>query len=239
MLWLRARTIKLFRGIAGRLVQPTGAPLPLADLRSRLRTFPPCPFRMQRPRHGSLLGRQRPPEEILGRTQTKGFGCELRLGHTDHADRDAVAGIARRLALQVVFLGVNDHTAAEDGAGAFKGKDFGSDVDLGGAAGVGLDIAEVAAVMMFAIGCAVGFAGGIKVAAGGFAVLGRGVAEFVNVEAVLACGEARHFAFDVHSVCSLGEGDGTGDFTPLRGDENRDGFGGFGGLLRKSDRAEE
>jgi len=82
-----------------------------------------------------------------------------------------------------------------------------NDVDLGDTLAVGLDVAEVTSVALVIGGSTVGLAGGVVVATSAGAS-GAHVTELVNVEAVLAWGEARDLAGHLDGVTLGGEDDG-------------------------------
>lgn len=74
------------------------------------------------------------------------FGRGRRLRDADHTLGDPPAGVARRLRLQVVRLGVDDEPTADDGRSPAQRDDLVSFVNGGDAVIARLDVAQVAGV---------------------------------------------------------------------------------------------
>lgn len=116
--------------------------------------------------------------------------------YSHNPTRGAVASVPSRLRVgepaeaEVVLAVVHDDTAAQDRAAATEGDDAVGEVDGGGAVLAGLDVAEVADVAVPLGRRGVLAVEGVVVPAGGGAAVGEDVAEGVDVEAVLAGGEA-------------------------------------------------
>src|SRR5262249_44798717 len=117
-----------------------------------------------------------------------GSNISMRLGHrsadADDATADAVAGVAGRLRLEVVRVGVDDQPAANDRVLASEADDAVLHVDRGNAILVGDEVAEIAGMALLIVRSAVRHAGRIEMPAGALRI--RAIAELVNVEAVLA-----------------------------------------------------
>ncbi len=97
---------------------------------------------------------------------------------------------------------------------------------------VGHEVAQVADVARLGVVAGVRIVGRVEMAAGRRAVRRGAVAKFVDVEAVLARGEAGDVGHDFHAVAGFGEGDGAFNLAPLGRVEDGDGFGGFLGESR-------
>lgn len=119
---------------------------------------------------------------------------------------DAFAGIPRRLLrFEIVRVGVNDHSVADDRVGSIQSRGVINLGDLCHARSVGDEVAEVAHVTLDLIGRGMGHSGRIIVSSGRRAV-GRGtIALVVNVKAMPAGLEAGDFAIDAHTVSGAAE----------------------------------
>src|SRR5690606_34369732 len=84
--------------------------------------------------------------DLSGCSRAKRRGRLLR--HADNTDAHASAGIAGGLGLQVVCFGVHHDGAAQDGLGSVEAEAILFQGELGIAALVGLDVAEIACVAM-------------------------------------------------------------------------------------------
>ena len=100
--------------------------------------------------------------------------------------------------------------AANDGVRAVQGNLDVGDVHHGDAVRAGSDVAEVAGVALLVGRGAVLLASGVEVGTGAHAAVG-GVAQLVNVEAVLARREAGDLTSHLGAAALRGEGDGASD----------------------------
>ena len=101
---------------------------------------------------------------------------------------------------------------------------------------VGLDVAHVADVALRDVMSGMRIVRRIEMAAGRFAIGRRAIAEFVNVESMLARRESGEIGDDFHFIARFREGDGAFHVAAARGMQDCDGFR---GLISKSRRAQE
>ena len=69
---------------------------------------------------------------------------------------DAFAGVASRLGFEIVRIGVNDHSVANDGIGSVQRGGMVNLGNFGDACSVGNDVAQVAHVTLYLIGRGMG-----------------------------------------------------------------------------------
>lgn len=130
----------------------------------------------------------------------------LRVGHADDTARNPAAGIADRLAA-VVYFGVHDHAAAEDGILGSHDRNIGHrDLVMGFSLIVRLDISKIARMPILTLGQAMLVSLRVIVPASAHSI-GRGaVAILVNVKGVLLAGrKAFKVGNHLHRIAFLSE----------------------------------
>ena len=131
-----------------------------------------------------------------------------RICDADHAAGDAASRVTDRLAA-IIGLGMDNYAPPDDRVLGPRHADIaGGDFIMGFALAVRLDIAQVAGMTLSAaIGEPVGMTFRVVMAAGAHAVLGRAVAELVDVKRVFLAGsQTFEMGHDFHAVRHLSEG---------------------------------
>src|SRR5262249_12199758 len=148
------------------------------------RYFPAQHFPVGKPRTGKCgTGKYKPELRPRGGC----FRClSLWFSDADRAAGQATTGVARRLSLQVIGLGVNDNAVTDDRAGAVHFHHRIIVFEAGHSFLIGFDVAHIACVALRRLRRPVLHASRIEMRTGGRAVLRAAIAELVNVEAVLA-----------------------------------------------------
>jgi hypothetical protein len=143
------------------------------------------------------------------------LGCG-RLCNADHTDRNATAGIACGLRLEVVFSSVYDDGTTEN---VVQVQPRRMDVDIGNSLLVGFHVAQVAGVMFVIARTSVSMTAGIIVSTRGSAGRIAAIAELMNVKAMGPRFQTRNDARDTRSLSLLLEADDASCGVALRGDE--------------------
>src|SRR4029453_5041 len=131
---------------------------------------------------------------------------DLRFPDSNDSAGEAPSGVARRLGLQVIGVGVNYHAVADDRAVAVQFHHRIIVFEMGHSALIGFDVAHVAGVALGGFRRPVWRGGRVEMAARGRAVLRAAIAELVNVESMLAGGEAFDVRHDFDVSAGLDEG---------------------------------
>jgi hypothetical protein len=136
----------------------------------------------------------------------EGEQLHLRLRDADDTARNPPARITHRLR-PIVHLLVDNDRMSQDGMLAAELQHIAFQLQMRFAAAVGLQVAEVARMMLGRVGRAVRLLCRIKMAASGCGV-GRGtIAEFMDVKRVFARREARDIGHDLHGIAHFRERD--------------------------------
>jgi len=115
---------------------------------------------------------------------------------------------------EVVNVGVDHHSSAKNGPFTRQRDHFVCDIDFGHTIFASNDVAEVPSVPLIVGGGAVGLALGVVVGPGAGAAVGV-VAELVDVEPVLAGGQATDLAAQLDGISVLDKVDDTVDLFAL------------------------
>lgn len=132
-------------------------------------------------------------------------------GNANDAIANARAGVAGRLAHEIIFASVDDDGAPDDRVHAFQFQLLIKARVLRDAIGIGNQVTEVASVTTAGGRAAVIMAFRVEVATGGLAIGARKITELMDVEAVSARFEPGDARFDHDAIMAFGEGDGAAD----------------------------
>jgi hypothetical protein len=148
---------------------------------------------------------------------------DLRFRDSDNAAGQASTGVACGLGFQVIGLGVNNQAVTDDCAVAVQFRHRINVFEISDSALIGFDISHIAGVALGGVGSSVGRAGRIEMAARGRAVLRAAIAEFMDMEAMLARSKAFNARRDFDAGASLGEGHHAADIVTFGRNEHSGG----------------
>src|SRR5690348_3792706 len=124
----------------------------------------------------------------------------LRLRDADHAAGNASPSIAGWLALQIIWVGVGNEGASNDGMRPAQLDLAVADVDDRLAGAIRLDVTEVSDMALLGMNVAVRLAIGIEMGAGGHRIRGTAIAELVDVKRMHPRLEPHDFSADLNLI---------------------------------------
>jgi len=141
----------------------------------------------------------------------------------DHAATDARPGIASRLGLEIIRVGMNYYASAQNAILPVEAQSTKNGIDRRNSLAVGFDIAKVSRMMLATTRPAVRRLPRIKMTSSRSAI-GRGTITFlVNMEAVLSRSESFNLASNSQAFGFLGESDSPMDKSIAQGTNYGDG----------------
>src|SRR5207302_7717341 len=142
-------------------------------------------------------------------------------GDSNYGTGNPPAGIARGLALEIVGHGVHNDRTADDGVWTAQLHQLVFHIHNCLAVVVSLQVAQVAHVAVFIVRSAMRLLVGIEVAARRHAVRGATIAEFVDMERVLAWSQPGDLTADGHIIVMLRKGNRSFDAAAAQSMQHR------------------